>query len=692
MSRKPSAYLERAASLIDAPSDGALALAPRAALRRDIVALYLAATDAIRTEVVDREDGGRLEGFSCCVPIGLAEGGGTNHLGLLRIRLLLGDPGFDLSAYVVSAPEQDRDARHGLLHAILRTDFDSGRTSDALATYLRASDFFASVCHADQGKVLQHLPDGGGFLPTSLFIPQGDLGCSWRRMGSGDWAFPSIGEALASAINTRAAPLHEALQSRVIGARDGLGLADAVALQAMSTTTLVYLQSAPDRVSQRNRLQAVASYPGMCWDDAYLSSNDDPLYAWSPLLGAAGEVLERIERGAAQPLAPLAKPLCAPAGFIERLARDDSGVGSELLGENPGYLDGVAQIQAHILFDPSLDDAGRTALLRFVSSVIDDATPSDDGDGEFDQPLIECPYSASLLPPRTPGTLLDRPWGEIDRLSRRLLGLPAEEGYTAYVRDYWDALNIIVDRLPPVRPDHPEGPPSPISLTGWMKRARAFHTRLRVAQRDVVAQWSGTETVASEWPRLAAEAAYDLREGGACVRIEEITDPLSLAEEGIRMNHCVGSFAAACYAGRYRVFRVSGPGDECSTLGVNLRGHPVKIDQHFGDGNSAVSAPSAALARRFVANLCREEGFAARHTLVRRGMEAPRDLPQLGLHDMMGAPVEELLSRFGSTIPPRLREALVQYETELAGLPPRADRFICEPLDVEAVEPDFVPF
>ncbi len=66
----------------------------------------------------------------------------------------------------------------------------------------------------------------------------------------------------------------------------------------------------------------------------------------------------------------------------------------------------------------------------------------------------------------------------------------------------------------------------------------------------------------------------------------------SIVEEGARMRHCVGGYAGYCYDGCYRVFHISGDGEE-STLGISMNtsanGNTVyNFSQHYATFNRPV--------------------------------------------------------------------------------------------------------
>lgn len=86
-----------------------------------------------------------------------------------------------------------------------------------------------------------------------------------------------------------------------------------------------------------------------------------------------------------------------------------------------------------------------------------------------------------------------------------------------------------------------------------------------------------------EWESLLPETVVD------DVCFTPITNNKSLALHGFDMGHCVGGYDWRCHDKEYLVFAARDQDGSLSTLGLNLKGKRVNVDQHRGKYNMAVS-------------------------------------------------------------------------------------------------------
>ncbi|MDL2227228.1 PcfJ domain-containing protein [Deltaproteobacteria bacterium OttesenSCG-928-M10] len=80
------------------------------------------------------------------------------------------------------------------------------------------------------------------------------------------------------------------------------------------------------------------------------------------------------------------------------------------------------------------------------------------------------------------------------------------------------------------------------------------------------------------------------------VVVRPLDSSQALIQEGQTMRHCVSSYVPQCLRG-YRIFSLTEPDGTRSTLGLRPSQEGWQLDQHYGVGNSRVSAASAHTAK-----------------------------------------------------------------------------------------------
>lgn len=76
------------------------------------------------------------------------------------------------------------------------------------------------------------------------------------------------------------------------------------------------------------------------------------------------------------------------------------------------------------------------------------------------------------------------------------------------------------------------------------------------------------------------------------MKVKPLTSSKDLCLEGMKMNHCISSYAKACLDGSYRVFSIRGATADkrIATVGLNFADNAWKLDQIKGRNNRAVSS------------------------------------------------------------------------------------------------------
>lgn len=89
-----------------------------------------------------------------------------------------------------------------------------------------------------------------------------------------------------------------------------------------------------------------------------------------------------------------------------------------------------------------------------------------------------------------------------------------------------------------------------------------------------------------------------------------LLSPKEVAEEGMRMRHCVSMYIPRCSKGNYQVYSITKDGQPYSTLGLVKNDDCWQIDQHYKACNERVDNEKALqLARKVVAKVNVDFGF-----------------------------------------------------------------------------------
>ena len=199
---------------------------------------------------------------------------------------------------------------------------------------------------------------------------------------------------------------------------------------------------------------------------------------------------------------------------------------------------------------------------------------------------------------------------------------------------------------------------------GW----RQAMTRLSLERLGVVGENDGTAVAPLSWPAVLS-TGHTL--GDFC--IHELTTQAALEQEGHRLQHCVGSYAATCLMEGSGIYSVRDRlGRSCSTFEVRLGGSSPVLVQHKALRNSTPPAPEQALVARFLDQVLAKvppERIAANHEERRRiAKGASALLAHLAVREengeLHGIPPEEIANAMA-----RLCLPLHPTETRLGGIP-----------------------
>lgn len=120
-----------------------------------------------------------------------------------------------------------------------------------------------------------------------------------------------------------------------------------------------------------------------------------------------------------------------------------------------------------------------------------------------------------------------------------------------------------------------------------------------------------TNTRRAGWPRLLPQAVT-LGEGIEAVSLGNATE---LAEEGLRMQHCVGSYWRHCFLGESHIVSLRNPnGDSLSTIEIRLPGNGARqcqIVQHRAERNQTPPGALLSMESRLCAKVLQLADFKA---------------------------------------------------------------------------------
>lgn len=95
------------------------------------------------------------------------------------------------------------------------------------------------------------------------------------------------------------------------------------------------------------------------------------------------------------------------------------------------------------------------------------------------------------------------------------------------------------------------------------------------------------------------------------VLVESLISAFEIAQEGIKMHHCVASYVGRVREGDYMVFHLEDKGGTKTTLGLRKQGMAWEIDQHYGPHNTNVNKDFQLVAEYFLDSFnkveCRNE-------------------------------------------------------------------------------------
>ena len=158
-----------------------------------------------------------------------------------------------------------------------------------------------------------------------------------------------------------------------------------------------------------------------------------------------------------------------------------------------------------------------------------------------------------------------------------------QSGYTEFkrqIKEQWNSLFDVLDYLDGegFEQGFPDRQSTWVSLQrrseNWHDRAARIHFEQFLKNQS--------EKKLCEWESLLPETVVD------DVCFTPITNNRSLALHGFDMKHCVGGYDWRCHRGNYLVFAAKDRGGSLSTLGLNIQGSQVKVDQHRGRLNTTV--------------------------------------------------------------------------------------------------------
>lgn len=120
-----------------------------------------------------------------------------------------------------------------------------------------------------------------------------------------------------------------------------------------------------------------------------------------------------------------------------------------------------------------------------------------------------------------------------------------------------------------------------------------------------------TDTRRAGWPRLLPQAVT-LGEGIEAASLGNATE---LAEEGLRMQHCVGSYWRHCFLGESHIVSLRNRnGDSLSTIEIRLPGNGARqchIVQHRAERNQTPARALLAIENRLCATVMQQADFKA---------------------------------------------------------------------------------
>jgi len=166
-----------------------------------------------------------------------------------------------------------------------------------------------------------------------------------------------------------------------------------------------------------------------------------------------------------------------------------------------------------------------------------------------------------------------------------------------------------------------------LSLARLHEVARRWRTANLAAQARY-AQMLAMPRERTSWTPLIAESIM-IGE----LRFRELTTGAALQAEGQRMNHCVGTYAQTCAAGRTHIFSCTTPGGApLSTLEIRLAQDQTgavlpNIMQHHGP-NDASAPPECREAAKALIALLREEPHRSRMAALQERSAQPGEVPR----------------------------------------------------------------